>query len=294
MDINSESWTIPRLRLKDLSEQTWDLVNRNLVDKFKDFHTLIGSSIGNLGAIGDAIGKQVYEEVSQHCQPVESTHNTTWTRKRTNDSLLQSAKAQVKIARDEVRRDVNKHGAFQKLNQALRAHREISKKVEADAKAKEQSYHEKLFNKDFYGYIDKFLKKSDKSDIQSDSATKDSVTNKLKEIYSSAPRDLDTSWWLPYQQPTAEFNSTPIRPWLVKKTVSKMRNFSAPGPDGLQPIMLKKLSAFQHVLSTFFSKLLSSNGAEVPSSCQKGKVIFIHKKGDHNDITNYRPIYHID
>ena len=151
-----------------------------------------------------------------------------------------------------------------------------------------QSKHEKHFRKDFYHYINAELKEKNKSKMEPERQFKEQVTESLRDIYAGSNCEHDMSWWNVFDPPTVDLSTDPIRPVEVRKTVSRMSNLSAPGPDGIQPLIIKKLPSLQHVLATLFTRLISSN--VVPKSWQKGTMIFLHKKGDKNDISNYRPL----
>ena len=154
--------------------------------------------------------------------------------------------------------------------------------------AKRQAQHEKRYRKNFYHYIEQELKQNSESK-QPSAASQGTVSETLRNCYSSPPAaQPDTSWWIPYDQPTVPMNSNPVRPLDIRKIISRKRNFSAPGPDGIQPIMLKKLPAVQHILATVFTRIMETGS--VPKTWQKGRMVFIFKKGDPENIMNYRPI----
>ena len=286
MEDLTESDSRERILCQDFSEEVWTDINSTLAEKFRDFHLLLGTSTGSdIGKLGDAIADIVYDEVLRRSatQPAPVNREP----KPKINKLLQSAKQQVSQARQQLKADVNKQQARYQLNLALRSYQEVARKVNKTETAHRQRKHEKRFRRNAFAYIKQEFEFSS-SKVQPDADTRDQITDTLRTIYSAPEGDLDTSWWIPYPEPQFYMNDLPVLPRDVRRIVYKMRSFSAPGPDGIQPVMMKKLPAYQHVLATLFSRIIQSG--EVPPSWHKGRVIFIHKKGDRNNISNYRPI----
>ena len=75
----------------------------------------------------------------------------------------------------------------------------------------------------------------------------------------------------------------------IQNAMKKMKQGKAPGPDGitLELIMEGGEIILQH-LRTLFTQCLKLG--RVPKSWKHGQIISIHKKGDKEDIRNYRPI----
>jgi hypothetical protein len=63
---------------------------------------------------------------------------------------------------------------------------------------------------------------------------------------------------------------------------------TAPGLDGIRYSVWKKFDEGTHVLSTIFN-CVKRLGA-IPGSWTKSTTVLIHKKGNRNDISNWRPI----
>ncbi len=86
-----------------------------------------------------------------------------------------------------------------------------------------------------------------------------------------------------------ELNSIDITSAKVKDKLDKLKPFSAPGPDGLSPFILKELSTeICFPLSVIFQRSL--NEGLVPSDWKLANVTPIFKKGSKFEPGNYRPV----
>lgn len=63
----------------------------------------------------------------------------------------------------------------------------------------------------------------------------------------------------------------------------------APGPDTITNEMMRgTLEEISPILTTLFDDILTTD--TVPTQWSKSHIIFLHKKGDKDNIGNYRPI----
>ena len=86
-----------------------------------------------------------------------------------------------------------------------------------------------------------------------------------------------------------ELNSKDITSAKVKDKLDKLKPFSAPGPDGLSPFILKELSTeICFPLSVIFQRSL--NEGLVPSDWKLANVTPIFKNGSKFEPGNYRPV----
>uniref|UniRef100_W6NGJ1 RNA-directed DNA polymerase (Reverse transcriptase) domain containing protein n=1 Tax=Haemonchus contortus TaxID=6289 RepID=W6NGJ1_HAECO len=68
-----------------------------------------------------------------------------------------------------------------------------------------------------------------------------------------------------------------------------MKNCTAPGPDRIKPEHLKSIPpVIIKTLARLFTRCLSE--CKVPTSWKTSKAVLLYKKGDPDDIGNYRPI----
>ena len=75
----------------------------------------------------------------------------------------------------------------------------------------------------------------------------------------------------------------------IDKLISELDEHKACGPDGIRPIVLKRLRASTSpTLQCIFSKSLAEG--QVPDDWKHANVTPLHKKGNRNDPANYRPI----
>ena len=61
--------------------------------------------------------------------------------------------------------------------------------------------------------------------------------------------------------------------------VSRLRNWAAPGPDGVQGFWIKRFTALRSVIVSHFNNMLK-DGSLIPSWFPKGKTILIPKASD--------------
>ena len=75
----------------------------------------------------------------------------------------------------------------------------------------------------------------------------------------------------------------------IDKLISELYEHKACGPDGIRPIIVKRLRAsISPTLQCTFSKSLAEG--QVPDDWKHATVTPLHKKGNRNDPANYRPI----
>ena len=75
----------------------------------------------------------------------------------------------------------------------------------------------------------------------------------------------------------------------IDKLISELDEHKACGPDGIRPIILKRLRAsISPTLQCIFAKSLAEG--QVPDDWKHTNVTPLHKKGNRNDPANYRPI----
>ena len=75
----------------------------------------------------------------------------------------------------------------------------------------------------------------------------------------------------------------------MKKKMDNLESFSAPGPDGISPYLLKELSSEMCLpLSILFQKSLAENC--VPTDWKAANITPIFKKGSKFECGNYRPV----
>ena len=89
--------------------------------------------------------------------------------------------------------------------------------------------------------------------------------------------------------PDHPFDMSPITPSLVKHTLSKCSSQSSPGSNGITYLHLKQLPSAHHFRATLYSKILL-NSQVCPQEWCEATIKLIHKKGDLNNPSNFRPI----
>ncbi|EYC43943.1 hypothetical protein Y032_0476g2139 [Ancylostoma ceylanicum] len=80
-----------------------------------------------------------------------------------------------------------------------------------------------------------------------------------------------------------------VLPSEVRHAIKSVKNRTAPGPDRIRPEHLKNLpTALVNTLARLFTRYRSE--CKVPSQWKTSRTVLLYKKGDPQDIGNYRPI----
>ena len=110
-----------------------------------------------------------------------------------------------------------------------------------------------------------------------------------RSTYSSMPSWIHEVMPAPTEPALIPFDLSPITPSLVKRTLYSRSSNSSPGDDGVSYHHLKKMPSTHHYLATLFSKVLLEN-QEAPHPWSGARIKLIHKGGDTNIPSNFRPI----
>ena len=87
----------------------------------------------------------------------------------------------------------------------------------------------------------------------------------------------------------SEIRNTRFTPHQIKRKIRELKPFSAAGPDGIGPQLLKKLQdALEQPLASVMNKSMITG--EVPKDWKAANVTPIFKKGSREDPGNYRPV----
>ena len=108
--------------------------------------------------------------------------------------------------------------------------------------------------------------------------------SKLAESFASNETSHITTSIVPNQ-----FNFSKVSLSVVQKIVSQLDNNKATGLDGIPARVLKAGSPILSFYLTHLFNLSLSSGC-VPKSWKKKRVTPVFKKGDMDDVNNYRPI----
>uniref|UniRef100_A0A7I4YAI8 Reverse transcriptase domain-containing protein n=1 Tax=Haemonchus contortus TaxID=6289 RepID=A0A7I4YAI8_HAECO len=86
-----------------------------------------------------------------------------------------------------------------------------------------------------------------------------------------------------------EYIAPSVLPSEIRHAITSMKNCTAPGPDRIKPEHLKRIPpVIIKTLARLFTRYLSE--CKVPTSWKTSKTVLLYKKGDPDDIGNYRPI----
>ena len=75
----------------------------------------------------------------------------------------------------------------------------------------------------------------------------------------------------------------------IDEAIKQISSGSAPGPDGIPPVLLKECSSsLKKPISMLWNKSLTSE--QIPEALKLGLIIPVHKSGSRGEAKNYRPI----
>nr|CDJ84071.1 RNA-directed DNA polymerase (reverse transcriptase) domain containing protein [Haemonchus contortus] len=111
-----------------------------------------------------------------------------------------------------------------------------------------------------------------------------------KVIYDFYSDLFDSHVYLPtHHLRQDEYIAPSVLPSEIRHAIKSMKNCTAPGPDRIKPEHLKSIpQVIIKTLARLFTRYLSE--CKVPTSWKTSKTVLLYKKGDPDDIDNYRPI----
>lgn len=84
-------------------------------------------------------------------------------------------------------------------------------------------------------------------------------------------------------------NSIHLTDTDIETAIDKLKNEKSPDSDGIQAEMIKYAkNTLLPILTKLFNEIIRTQ--QIPTQWQESTIILLHKKGNHNDINNYRPI----
>ena len=125
-----------------------------------------------------------------------------------------------------------------------------------------------------------------KKEDGSTTANQQEILERIKEFYSTLYAD-DTE---PTTIDSTEKIDVPdVLPTEVQQALRSLKNGKAAGPDGITGELLKSCGDETcKTLADLFTRCLKQRS--IPTSWKNAKVIILYKKGDQEDLQNYRPI----
>ena len=235
--------------------------------------------------------KKIIEELTDRYAPVATFRNTTKPKWLTKDisRLLKQKKSAWRIAR--LYRNSETIARYEQLEKTVKNKiRKAKKSME-----KELSMSKDKNGRKFSNYIKSKtqvkisvgpLKNADGNLTAEDSE----MATILNDYFSSVFSEEDLSQLPEKQSETGSvFEMVLIDRKKIKNKINKLRGDSAPGPDKINPRMLKELA---HEMAEPLRRILnrSLNEGEVPEDWKTATVTPIYKKGAKSDPGNYRPV----
>ena len=160
---------------------------------------------------------------------------------------------------------------------------------ELTSSSNESFNHDNFIGRNFWGYIKKVINKKD-SILPSFNVT-DCFTYFSKSLAKVNPTKLfNIPSWIPnLSDPEVQFNLDPPTYQQISNIIRKMKSSGSPCPlDQLSIICFKRCPYLRTYLSELIHEIWLSG--TVPTEWKKACTILIHKKGNTNDPSNFRPI----
>ena len=149
--------------------------------------------------------------------------------------------------------------------------------------------HDNYIGRNFCGYITKVI--NTKDSILPSFNVPDCFTYFCKSLAKINPTKLfNIPSWIPkLSDPKVQFNLDPPTYQQISNIIRKIKSSGSPCPlDQLSIICFKRCPYLRTYLSELIHKILVSG--TVPTEWKKANTILIHKKGNTNDPSNFRPI----
>lgn len=102
----------------------------------------------------------------------------------------------------------------------------------------------------------------------------------------------DTEWMNVVENSTHDINAMPQIQFTkddIAICLKSLRNWRAPGPDGIQNFWLKTFGGNGEAIARCFNKIIE-NPSALPTFLASGNTFLFYKKGDRSKPENYRPI----
>ena len=116
-----------------------------------------------------------------------------------------------------------------------------------------------------------------------------SLEDRFKQTYSTQHHLDEAPDFLPPTPPNRmDVLEDPILPGEVKQQLKRLPAKSAPGPDKITYHTLKMFDPEGIILAAIFE--ICRRAKRIPTNWKSSQTIFIHKKGDTNNVRNWRPI----
>uniref|UniRef100_A0A0N5BDU1 Reverse transcriptase domain-containing protein n=1 Tax=Strongyloides papillosus TaxID=174720 RepID=A0A0N5BDU1_STREA len=118
------------------------------------------------------------------------------------------------------------------------------------------------------------------------------ATNFYKNLYKEVEFDLENAKAKSkdfIEMYCSQVNGRELVPaFSISDIIARLSNWKSPGPDKIFGILYKKLPCAFDKLQSYIEKCIESSS--IPSSDTKAIIYLLHKSGDSNSVTNYRPI----
>ena len=238
--------------------------------------------------------REVYQDLINTCVPLLRHHNKKklpFMSKETK-KLINKRERLFRIY-SKTKRDID-FSSYKKIRNAVNSAIRKEKLQETERKCGIFKTNKKAF----YGFIrskqrlsksNLYLKISDVNITE----TAEEAANEFSKYFGSVYTDENTAE-IPEFEPVDQEKPDNITNIVVTedevyKCLQKLMEEKSPGPDGMHPMILKRLAKnWTQPLTILFQKSLETGS--LPGDWKRANVTPIHKKGSKSEVENYRPV----
>ena len=149
--------------------------------------------------------------------------------------------------------------------------------------------HDKHIQKSFWRYIKEHIKQGTSISPSFDSSTCIQFFSKFFRSTNPSKTFIIPSWIPPLAEPSVPYDTSPPSYQQVTKSIRRMKASGSPCPlDKISIIPFKRCPYLRSYITAVFKVIWQSG--EIPADWKKACTVLVHKKGDTEDPSNFRPI----
>ena len=149
--------------------------------------------------------------------------------------------------------------------------------------------HDKHIQKFFWRYVKENIQQGTSISLSFDSSTCIQFFSKFFRSTNPSKSFIILGWIPPLAEPSVPYDTSPPSYQQVTKAIRRMKASGSPCPlDKISIIPFKRCPYLRSYITAVFKVIWQSG--EVPADWKKACTVLVHKKGDTEDPSNFRPI----